>query len=163
MLNGFELSKYFNNVIALLSNNKELAKNTNSRLKLKKGFAYAAIVSIIAAISSLLLGFINNRAAMKNEMTKMTSYIDNAENYEAYREIEDIKRQSEYLKLYLSRAEELKLEVEQNDCIDTSLIREINRLKPFETKVTSIYSDKEGTQLLCLSPSLSEAALFFLN
>ena len=161
LLNGFELSKYFNNVIALLSNNKELAKNTNSRLKLKKGFAYAAIVSIIAAISSLLLGFINNRAAMKNEMTKMTSYIDNAENYEAYREIEDIKRQSEYLKLYLSRAEELKLEVEQNDCIDTSLIREINRLKPFETKVTSIYSDKEGTQLLCLSPSLSEAALFF--
>jgi hypothetical protein len=98
---------------------------------------------------------------MKDEMTKMTSYIDDAGNYGLYREIEDIKSQSEYLKLYLSRIKELKLETERNDCIDTNIIREIGRLKPIETKISSIHSDKEGIQLLCLSPSISEAALFF--
>lgn len=158
---GFELSKFFNNIIALFSNNKDLAKNTNTSLKLKKGFVYAAIISIIAAASSLLLGFINTRVAVKDEMAKMTSYIDDAENYETYREIEDIKSESEYLKQYLSRVEELMLEIEQNDYIDTSIIREIHRLKPIETKIASIHSDKEGIQLLCLSPSMSEAALFF--
>ncbi len=158
---GFELRKFFNNIIVLFSENKDLAKNTNTKIKIKKGFAYAAIISIIAAASSLLLGFINTRVAVKDEMAKMTSYIDDAENYETYREIEDIKSESEYLKQYLSRVEELMLEIEQNDYIDTSIIREIHRLKPIETKIASIHSDKEGIQLLCLSPSMSEAALFF--
>lgn len=158
---GFELRKFFNNIIVLFSDNKDLAKNTNTKIKIKKGFAYAAIISIIAAASSLLLGFINTRVAVKDEMAKMTSYIDDAENYETYREIEDIKSESEYLKQYLSRVEELMLEIEQNDYIDTSIIREIHRLKPIETKIASIHSDKEGIQLLCLSPSMSEAALFF--
>jgi|LSQX01.1.fsa_nt_gb hypothetical protein len=157
----FEPSMYFNNVLAFFSNNKELAKNTNYKIKLKKGLAYAAIISIIAAATSLLSGFINTRAAIKDEMSKMTSYIDDEKNFEIYREIEKIKSQSEYLMLYLSRAEELKLEMERNDYMDTSIIREIGKLKPFETKITSIHSDKEGIQLLCLSPSMNEAALFF--
>ena len=51
--------------------------------------------------------------------------------------------------------------MEENDYIETNILREINRVKPFETKVTSIYSDRESTQLQCVSPSMSEAALFF--
>jgi hypothetical protein len=73
-----------------------------------------------------LSGFINTRAAIKDEMSKMTSYIDDARKIlKLYREIEKIKSQSEYLMLYLSRAEELKLEMERNDYMDTSIIREI--------------------------------------
>jgi Tfp pilus assembly PilM family ATPase len=157
----FELSKYFNNVLTLFSPGNQLMQNTNRGLKLKNNFGYAAILLIIAAASTVFFGFSNSRAAMKNEMAAMSSYIDDGKNTEIHSVIEGIKNESDYLKLYLQQAEELQRAAAENDYADTKIIREINNLKPFETRVISIYSDKDSTQLMCLSPSTSEAALFF--
>ncbi len=162
--NIFELSKYFNTVSALFSYKGEPCLYTNLKLKLKNKYGYAAILlvlSIIAAASIALVGFFNSRADMQNELKAMISYIDDGSNNEIYSIIEGIKDETDYFELYLRKAEMLKKEMEQNDYVDTNILREINRAKPFKSKLTSIYSDKDSTQLECVSPSMSEAALFF--
>ena len=158
--NNFELSKYFNTILALFSRNKGLNYNSSNK-KIKTNCGYAAILLIIAAALTVLFGFFNYKSAMKNELYAMSSYIDDKKNNEINSAIEEIKNETNYLKLYLQQAEMLQKAVEDNDFVDTDILREINRLKPFETKVTSIYSDKDSTQLQCISPSMSEAALFF--
>ncbi|HCS10281.1 MAG TPA: hypothetical protein DIV40_02380 [Clostridiales bacterium] len=129
--------------------------------KIKNNYGYAAILLIIAAAITVLLGFFNSQAATRNELIAMSSYINDEENNEIDSVIEEIKKETDYLELYLQQAEMLQKAVEDNDNVDTSIFREINRVKPFGTKVTSIYSDKDSTQLQCVSPSMSEAALFF--
>ncbi|HOA20719.1 MAG TPA: hypothetical protein PKH42_09550 [Sedimentibacter sp.] len=158
---GFELSKYLNNVLTLFSNNKEQALNKSCSSKLKNNYGYAAILLVIAAASTVMMGFFNSRAAMKNELTAMNAFIHDGKNNEIYSVIEEIKNETDYLKFYLQQAQELKAAAAANDYVDTNILREVYRIKPFETRVTSIYSGRDSTQLLCLSPSMSEAALFF--
>ncbi|HQB62873.1 MAG TPA: hypothetical protein PLL21_00705 [Sedimentibacter sp.] len=158
---NFELSKYFNTFLMLLCNNKNLDLNTDRKLKFKNKCRYAAILLIIAAASTALSGFFNSQAVMRNEVTAMSSYIDDGENNQIYSVIEGIKNETDYLKFYLQQAQELKAAAAANDYVDTNILREVYRIKPFETRVTSIYSGRDSTQLLCLSPSMSEAALFF--
>ena len=158
---NFCLIKYFNNLLTLLSPGNELTINTNRSSKLINYCAYAGILLIIAAASTVLFGFFNSRAAMRNELTAMNSFIDEGRNNEVFSAIEGIKDETDYLKLYLQQAEELKSAAAENDYVDTNILREIHRMKPFKSRVTSIYSDKGSTQLMCLSPSMSEAALFF--
>jgi len=98
---------------------------------------------------------------MKNELTAMNAFIHDGKNNEIYSVIEEIKNETDYLKFYLQQAQELKAAAAANDYVDTNILREVYRIKPFETRVTSIYSGRDSTQLLCLSPSMSEAALFF--
>ncbi len=160
LLNNFDLDKYFNTVLALFSRNNFLNINAVNK-KIKNNYGYAAILLIIAAAITVLLGFFNSQAATRNELIAMSSYINDEENNEIDSVIEEIKKETDYLELYLQQAEMLQKAVEDNDFVDTDILREINRLKPFETKVTSIYSDKDSTQLQCISPSMSEAALFF--
>ena len=160
LLNNFDLDKYFNTVLASFSRNNFLNINAVNK-KIKNNYGYAAILLIIAAAITVLLGFFNSQAATRNELIAMSSYINDEENNEIDSVIEEIKKETDYLELYLQQAEMLQKAVEDNDNVDTSIFREINRVKPFGTKVTSIYSDKDSTQLQCVSPSMSEAALFF--
>lgn len=162
LLNNFDLNKYFNMVLALFSRNNFLNINAANK-KIKNNYGYAAILLIIAAATTVLLGFFNSQAATRNELIAMSSYINDGEANEIDSVIEGIKNETDYLELYLQQAVMLQKVVEDNDYVDTSILREINKVKSFETKITSIYSDKDSTQLQCISPSLSEATLFFSN
>ncbi len=158
---NFHIGKYLGSVLTLFSPGNELTQKTNRSSKLINNCAYAGILLIIAAASTVLFGFFNSRAAMKNELTAMNSFIVEGKNNEIYSAIEGIKDETDYLKLYLQQAEELKAAAAENDYVHTNILREIYRMKPYKSRVTSIYSDKGSTQLICLSPSMSEAALFF--
>jgi Tfp pilus assembly PilM family ATPase len=157
---SFDLSKYFNTVSSLFSRDKGLIINTR-KLKLKNNYGYAAVLLIISAASAISFGFFNSRVAIRNELSAMSSYIEDGKNNEIYNAIEEIKNETDYLKLYLQQAEMLLMTIKDNDCVDTIILREINRVKPSGTKITSIYSDRDSTQLECVSSSMGEVTLFF--
>ena len=157
---SFDLGKYFNTVLSLFSRDKGLKINTR-KLKLKNNYGYAAVLLIISAASAISFGFFNSRVAIRNELSAMSSYIEDGKNNEIYNAIEEIKNETDYLKLYLQQAEMLLMTIEDNDCVDTIILREINRVKPSGTKITSIYSDRDSTQLECVSSSMGEVTLFF--
>jgi hypothetical protein len=100
---------------------------------------------------------------MRNKVSAMSTYIDDGNNNEINIEIEYIKKETHYLEQYLIEAEKLQQVIKDNDYVDSNILRTINMSKPFETKITSIQSDKSSTQLQCVSLSMNEATLFFSN
>jgi Tfp pilus assembly PilM family ATPase len=163
LVDRFELNKYLHAVMALYSKNKNSILNTNINKKFINNYIYVAILVIIMAALFVSFDFVNSQAAMKNNIAAMSSFIDNDHNNQLNKKIEDIKSENDYLKGYLKQAEKLQEQIDINDFVDPYVLRKIYVAKPSATKVTSIYSDKDSTQLQCVSPSMSEVTLFFSN
>lgn len=161
--NIFALNKYFNAALTLFSRNKVINFNTVKKKIVRNNYGYALISVVILIASIDLFGFINSQFAMRNKILAMSSYIDNGNNNEINNKIEKIKKETEYLEQYLKSAEKLKIIIKDNDYVDSNILRQINISKPSETKVTSIHSNKNSTQLQCLSSSMNEVTLFFSN
>lgn len=160
--NTFELNKYFNTVLTLFSNSNINFIETKKR-KIRNNYGYAVISVVIMIAAIVLFGFINSQFGLRNKISAMTSYIDDGNNNEINNEIENIKKEIDYIEQLLKSATKLQQVIKVNDYVDSNILRKINMLKPSETKVTSIHSDKESTQLQCISPSVAEATLFFSN
>lgn len=161
--NNFELNKYLSTVLTLFTHNKEIMLCPTKNRKFRNNYGYAAILVVIIAAVVSLFGFINSQVAMRNKISAMSLYVNNKGNNENNNKIENIKKETAYLERYLKLAENLQKAIKNNDYVDSDILRKINKSKPSKTKVTSIYSDKDSTQLQCVSPSMIEATLFFSN
>ncbi len=158
----FEINKYFHAVIVLLSKNKEINLTTRNK-KIRNKYGYVAALFIIVAALVALIGFINSQHVMRAKIAAMSSFIGYSENNELNKEIENIKNEADYLGQYLNQAEELQQQIDDNDFVDSDILRKIYVSKPSDTKLTSIYSNKDSTQLQCVSSSVAEVTLFFSN
>lgn len=159
-INTFELSEYFNVVLTLFSHSN-ITFNTTRNKKIRNNYSYAVISAIIMIVCIVLFGFINSQYSMSNRILAMTSFIDDGNNNEINNKIENIKSETDYLAHYLKSVECLQHIINENDDVDSIILRKINMSKPSETKVTSIRMDKNSTQLQCVSLSMSETTLFF--
>jgi hypothetical protein len=158
----FEINKYFHAVIVLLSKNKEINLTTrNKRIRNKYGYVAALFIIIVTLVA--MIGFINSQHVMRAKIAAMSSFIGYGENNELNKEIENIKNEADYLGQYLNQAEELQQQIDDNDFVDSDILRKIYVSKPSDTKLTSIYSNKDSTQLQCVSSSVAEVTLFFSN
>lgn len=155
------LNDYFNNILSLLDSDDislYLIKD-----KVRNNYWYLAILISFIITSLALLGFLNSQIFMKKKIEGMTAYLNNEDNIKVNSEILNIKLDRDYLDQYLDQAEKLLEEIKDKDSVDTYIIRKINGLKPPKTKVSSIYYDKKGLQLQCISASMEEAILFLSN
>lgn len=157
----FEFSKYFNVVLTLFSHS-----NTNfnvAKKKIRNIYRYAIILFVIMSASLVLFGFFNSQMNMKNKVSAMSTYIGDGNNNKTNIEIENLKKEKDYLEKFLLQAEKLQEMINENDYVDSIILRKINMSKPYGTKVTSVQSDKNSTQLQCESTSMSGITLFFSN
>lgn len=151
-------NKYTNTILSALNYKRTF------NLKNPKNYIKPAVVSvIILLVLAVTFKFINTQITIRNKISAMSTFIDYYDNNEEYKEIINIIGETDYIEMYLKHGEALKNEIKGNDYVSSDILREIFISKPKETKIRSIYSDKDSTQLQCISSSMSEVSLFAAN
>lgn len=165
---NFNFIEYFNVVLSLFSDSKDMNFMTEEIQSRKVKFYIGSMILLITVCIALMFStfyktnLIENES-LKNEIKAMEMFINNEQNIEVNNEINGIKNDMDYLEEYKKRSIEVKEIMYNKDNVSSRILREIVNVTPDGTDVTSIVMDENNIQMQCISNHVEEIILFLGN
>jgi len=161
---NFEVNKHFISVLALFGDKRDINFLTEGfRHKFQSEFHFAAAVTVLIICILAYYALNNSNGTFKKEIEIMSLFLNNKENIEINTEIENLKNEVTYLEDYIEQIKMLKIAISNDDYVCSEIFKEILNATPNNTKVTSIFVDRNNTVLQCDSTSMVEVTLFIHN
>ncbi len=156
--------KNFISVLSLLNGKGDVCfpTNTDEFKNAAKFYSIFAAASLVIAIP-VIYAFIHNNARLLNNINDMSLYVENEDNAKLNNDVEALKAEVNILEDYKNRAFKLESYISGEDYVSSSFFKEILYAVPENTRVDTVYTDKNTTQLSCVSLSVEEVAIFLHN
>ena len=164
----FDIKTYFNVLLSLYINKKDVDFLTDKNKKHKSKFSAGIVVMIVSAVVVLTLAYnlysyIVQQTSLEKELAIMDQFMENEENIKLNTEAESLKNKVALLEKYKKEVVKVQDAIKGEDAVTTIMFEEVGKSLPLGSKVNSMSIDKSTIQLQCSSNSKLEVAQFEKN
>lgn len=160
--------EYFNLAASFYTNKKHIdfltEKKTRQKLQFSAGIAAMSVILIIAAVLSYnFLNYYFKTNLLEVEIASKKLFLNYEDNIFLNKEIENMKKKTVFLEIYVNKAGEIKEKTELDNLISSEMFEKIKDCAPDDTKINSFFAEVNNVELYCESSSLQSTALFVEN